>query len=152
MTDVLVRRFLPVPREQVFAAWLDPISQARWMLPGNVTLATIECDPRVGGRFRIVMEHGGSDTEHWGEYLTIEPPSLLSFTWISANTNLLTTIVTIEFHERDDGTELILMHRGLPPAKVEAHEKGWTEILEKAGQTLARGPIETPLCKDVKKC
>jgi uncharacterized protein YndB with AHSA1/START domain len=137
MTDVVVRRFLPIPREQVFAAWLDPVSQAQWMLPGGVTLATIESDPRVGGKFRIVMEHGGSDKEHWGEYLVIEPPSLLSFTWISANTNLLTTIVTVELQQRDDGTQLILTHRGLPPAKVADHEKGWSDIIHKAGQTLA---------------
>lgn len=130
-------RFLPIPREQVFAAWLDPASQAQWMLPGNVTAATIESDPRVGGKFRIVMEHGGDGAEHWGEYLTIEPPSLLSFTWISANTNLLTTTVTIDFLKAEGGTELILTHRGLPPAKVTAHETGWGDIVRKAAEILA---------------
>ena len=137
MTDVVVRRFLPVPREQVFAAWLDPLSQAQWMLPGNVTAATIESDPRVGGRFRIVMEHGGEGVEHWGEYVTIDPPSLLSFTWISAVTDLMTTTVTIELLEADGGTELILTHRGLPPTKAAEHEKGWSDIVRKAGEILA---------------
>jgi uncharacterized protein YndB with AHSA1/START domain len=136
MTDVVVRRFLPLPRERVFAAWLDPASQAQWMLPGDVTTATIESDPRVGGQFRIVMEHGRGNVEHWGEYLTIDPPSLLSFTWISANTNFLPTIVTIELHERDNGTELILTHRGLPPEKLAPHEQGWSDIVRRAGETL----------------
>jgi uncharacterized protein YndB with AHSA1/START domain len=52
-TLVVVRR--PVPRERVFAASLDPASLARWMCPGDVTSATIEVDPRVGGTFRILM-------------------------------------------------------------------------------------------------
>lgn len=140
MTDVVVRRILPLPRAQVFAAWLDPVSQAQWMLPGDVTSATIECDPRVGGTFRIVMEHGRPNGEHWGEYLTIDPPSLLSFTWISVNTNFLPTIVTIEFHEHDSGTELILTHRGLPPEKLAPHEKGWSDIVRKSGEVLAKTP------------
>jgi uncharacterized protein YndB with AHSA1/START domain len=37
-------------------------------------------DPRVGGKFRIVMIEGRERHEHTGEYLAIEPPSRLSFT------------------------------------------------------------------------
>jgi len=37
--------------------------------------------------------------------------------------------VTIEFLERDRGTELILTHRRLPPMQVESHRRGWTDIL-----------------------
>jgi hypothetical protein len=38
-------------------------------------------------------------------------------------------VVTIEFHERGGGTELVLTHRGLPPTEVEGHRKGWSDIL-----------------------
>jgi uncharacterized protein YndB with AHSA1/START domain len=107
------------------------------MCPGDVTSATAEIDPRVGGRFRIVMAHGRGDTDHWGEYLEIEPPSRLSFTWISANTGNLPSIVTIDLHEKDGGTEVVLTHRRLPPGKVESHRKGWTDIVRKLGETLA---------------
>ncbi len=81
---LVVRRQMAVPRERVFEAWLDSESLAHWMRPGNLTHATVTLDPRVGGGFRIVME-GQPDgcVEHHGEYLAIEPPSLLSFTWIS---------------------------------------------------------------------
>ena len=136
MTDVVVRRFIPVPRERAFAAWLNPASLVQWMLPGDVTNANVEADPRVGGAFRIVMEHGGSGADHWGEYVTIDPPSLLSFTWISAATDRLTTAVTIEFHERDGGTELVLTHRGLPPSKVASHQGGWGDIVRKMGESV----------------
>jgi uncharacterized protein YndB with AHSA1/START domain len=133
---LVVRRLIRVPRELVFAAWLDPASLAQWMCPGSVTGATVEVDPRVGGAFRIVM-HGHRDGEHWGEYLIIEPPSLLSFNWISVNTDRKPTLVTVEFHEREAGTEVILTQRLLPPAKLDAHEKGWADILRKLEGHLA---------------
>ncbi len=67
---LVVRRVLAIAREKVFAAWLDPASLAQWMRPGAVSHATVEVDPRVGGKFRIVMHRGrsdGGDVEHWGE-------------------------------------------------------------------------------------
>jgi uncharacterized protein YndB with AHSA1/START domain len=133
---LVVRRLLTAPREAVFAAWLDPASLATWMCPGRDCRATAEADPRVGGAFRIVMAHGRGEVAHWGEYLAIEPPSLLSFTWISANTNHLPTVVRLEFLERDGATELVLTHRRLPPDKLDAHRKGWTDIVEKLGVAL----------------
>jgi uncharacterized protein YndB with AHSA1/START domain len=136
---LVVRRVLPVERERVFAAWLDPASLATWMRPGGMTDAIVDVDPRVGGRFRILMQHGQADYEHQGEYLAIEPPSLLSFTWISAATDLRPTVVTVELHERDDGTELVLTHRRLPPERVDAHRGGWTDILRLLETKLAAG-------------
>jgi uncharacterized protein YndB with AHSA1/START domain len=136
-TEVLVvRRWLPVPRERVFAAWLDPASLAEWMRPGDTIRATVAVDPRVGGEFRIVMSHDHGDHEHRGEYLAIDPPSLLSFTWISSATDDRRTVVTVEFHEHDGGTELILTHRRLPDARIEAHRMGWTDIVRKLDEAL----------------
>ena len=134
---VVVRRLLPVPRERVFAAWVDSASLAQWMRPGQTTDTIVETEPRVGGKFRIVMRHATEDFEHWGEYLAIEPPSLLSFTWISVNTDLQPSVVTIEFFERGTGTELVLTHRRLPPRVVEAHRGGWTDIVRMLEEALA---------------
>jgi uncharacterized protein YndB with AHSA1/START domain len=134
---LVVRRVVAVPREEVFGAWLDPASLREWMRPGDVDRATAEVDPRVGGKFRIVMHHSGRDNAHWGEYLAIEPPSRLSFTWISEHTDLQPTVVTIDFLEKDGGTEVILTHRRLPPKRVDAHRGGWSSILEKLEEALA---------------
>ena len=138
---LVVRRQLAVPRERVFEAWLDSESLAHWMRPGNFTHSTVTVDPRVGGGFRIVMEGrtDGGDYEHRGQYLAIEPPSLLSFTWISNATDHKPTVVTIEFHERGTGTELVLTHRRLAPKAVEAHREGWTDVLRLLEEVLTRG-------------
>ena len=137
---LVVRRQIAVPRERVFEAWLDSESLAHWMRPGDCDHATVTVEPRVGGRFRIVMEgptHGA--VEHVGEYLAIEPPSLLSFSWISEKTDHKPTVVTIEFHERGTGTELVLTHRRLPPHAVEPHRQGWTDVVRLLDEALTRG-------------
>jgi uncharacterized protein YndB with AHSA1/START domain len=141
---LVVRRFIPVPRERVFAAWLDPASLAQWMRPKGTTDATAEVDPRVGGKFRIVMIQGREEFEHTGEYLSIEPPARLSFTWISKATDHKATEVTIEFLDGPGGTELVLTHRRLPSGQVEAHRTGWTDIFRDLEETLQKPSSGSP--------
>jgi uncharacterized protein YndB with AHSA1/START domain len=134
---LVVRRFIPVPRQRVFAAWLDPASLATWMRPTGMTDATAEVDPRVGGRFRIVMTRGQEQYEHTGEYLVIEPPRRLSFTWASQATDHRPTTVTIELSEREGGTELVLTHRQLPSSQVESHRSGWSDVVRELQERLS---------------
>ncbi|MBV8209629.1 MAG: SRPBCC domain-containing protein [Burkholderiaceae bacterium] len=133
---VFVRRVIAVARERVFDAWLDPASLARWMTPCPGWTATARVDPRVGGSFCITMIDRDRATEHSGEYLLIERPSRLSFTWISVHTDDRPTVVTVEFHSHGEGTELVLTHRKLPPAQANAHREGWTEIVRQFTATL----------------
>ena len=131
---LVIRRTIPAPRARVFDAWLDPVKLARFMRPPSVTSATAEVDPRVGGRFRVVMNHERGVADHWGEYLEIDPPSRLSFTWSSSSTDGQPTTVTVELHERaDGGTDLVLTHRGLPDRAVDAHQRGWGAIVRELG-------------------
>lgn len=134
-TTLVVRRTIPVAREDVFAAWLDAASLATWMCPGEAR-STAEVDPRVGGSFRIVMEHGDERVEHTGTYLAIEPPLRVSFTWISPYTDMLPSVVTVELHARGTGTEVVLTHERLPARHVDAHRKGWGDILGKLDAAL----------------
>jgi uncharacterized protein YndB with AHSA1/START domain len=106
-------------------------------VPRKVDHATVEVDARVGGKFRIVMHHSGKDVAHWGEYRVIDPPSLLSFTWISVNTDNRPTLVTVELRERGGNTELTLTHRDLPGDQVDNHRRGWTAIVAELDRTLS---------------
>ena len=49
------------------------------------------------------------------------------------------TVVTIEFHERGAETELVLTHRRLPPAVVDSHRQGWTDIVRLLDEALTSG-------------
>jgi uncharacterized protein YndB with AHSA1/START domain len=135
---LIVRRIIAVPRERVFDAWLDPTRLAAFMRPTAESRATADVDPRVGGRFRIVMSHRGSaaSVEHTGEYLLIERPARLVFTWQSINTDDRPTEVTIEFQEHALGTEVVLTHRRLPLRTSDSHRKGWSAILARLEEEL----------------
>ncbi|HEY2684351.1 MAG TPA: SRPBCC domain-containing protein [Steroidobacteraceae bacterium] len=135
--EVVVRRNMPIARERIFAAWLDPGIMAEFMKMPDCPDSVVEADPRVGGKFRIMMRHGKSGTEHWGEYLEIEPPSRLSFTWISVHTRRESTTVTVELIARGGGTEVILTHRKLPQMH-DGHRGGWTQILGALEAKLSR--------------
>jgi uncharacterized protein YndB with AHSA1/START domain len=126
---LVVRRVIRASREDIFDMWTRADSLRRWMRPPRALGATAESDPRVGGRYRIVM-HGERDYDHHGEYLVVDRPSKLSFTWISEGSDYQTSVVTVELFDRGVGeTELVLTHEQLPPAKVEQHAEGWSEIL-----------------------
>ena len=137
-TPLRIVRLLSASAEEIFDAWVDPESLAVWMCPGSVRRAVVEADPRVGGRFRILMQGPDCDYEHTGEYLVVERPSRLVFTWISEGTQGRPTTVSVEMSPRGEGlTELTLTHEGLPDEKAEAsHRSGWGGILEKLGTAL----------------
>ena len=134
---LVLRKLIPASREEVFAAWSDPAGMRHWMCPGDTQTAEAQIDFRVGGSFHILMKGGKDDTDHTGEYQVIEPPSKLSFTWISKSTESKATLVTIELFERGDQTELILTHERLPSAeRVRQHKGGWSQIADRLAQYL----------------
>lgn len=136
---LVVRKIIPAPREEVFAAWLDPGSIRHWMCPRQILEAAAEIDARVGGSFRIVMKEREHAFEHTGEYRVIDPPSKLVFTWISKSTDLRPTLVTVEFLPRGDQCELVLTHERLPsPEALRRHEGGWTQIVDKLAGHIER--------------
>ena len=128
---VVVRRTIAAPAEDIFDAWLDPEALAEWMRPGTIrsTVATVE--PRVGGRYHIVMKgDSGTVTPHSGVYRVIDRPRKLVFTWQSPHTGPDETLVTVDFRKAGKGTEVIVTHEKLPEEARAAHTRGWTSGLE----------------------
>lgn len=125
---LVVHRVLPAPPEDVFAAWTNPDSLARWMSPFSQAEASL--DLRVGGAFRIVMKGLGQEIEHVGEYREIDPPRRLVFTWRSAYTGATPSVVTVDLRPNGDRTEMTLTHAQLPPDQIEPHRGGWGSILD----------------------
>jgi uncharacterized protein YndB with AHSA1/START domain len=133
-----ITRMLPAKPQEVFAAWIDPDCARHWMAPGSMTVAELEMDPRPGGTFRLVMRGEQGEITHTGVYREVDPPRRLVFTWKSPATLGSETIVTVEFHERGDATELILTHEELPDEPTaDRHRGGWTSIAEKLALYLA---------------
>ena len=140
----ITRRFA-APPERVFDAWIEPEALKEWFGPGEVTTPIAETDPRPGGHYALEMRSpAGSIYRIEGEYLTVERPDRLVFTWFwkQGDTGLLADhemLVTIELQPADGGTELTLTHEGLPGANaVEDHGRGWTGALDNLQEVLSR--------------
>lgn len=129
--SVVVRKTLIASRKRIFEAWCRPELMAQWFFPAPAWRAEVTADVRAHGRYRIAMHDpsGGVHVQE-GVYLEIQPVSRLVFTWTCAELGVADSLVTVEFAERGDVTELILTHE-LPdqPTLLREHEGGWIGCL-----------------------
>ena len=130
--SLIVERTFPAAREKVFRAWIDPALMLKWFAPVGMTPFGIEADARVGGNYRIGMrERDGSTVIVTGTYLEVTPPTRLVFTWAWQSDPGDSSVVTVEFIERQNATHIVLTHtRITDPAHVESHRYGWEGCLD----------------------
>jgi uncharacterized protein YndB with AHSA1/START domain len=133
-SELRIERMIPASIEDVFAAWTDPNEIAQWFSPTG--LARVEADVRIRGTFRLTMLGEGVRIDHEGEYLAIEPPRLLSFTWRSPYTEGVDSRVTVTLEPDGDATRLLLVHDRLPDQAAESHRGGWESILGRLVATV----------------
>ena len=135
---VVVRRRMPAPREVVYQAWIDPDGIREWMCPGDVVSAEASLDVRVGGFFRIVMRTKDRIHEHTGTYQVVDPPKKLAFTWSGLENPTEITLVSVEFLERDEESELVITHERFTKSDVaQRYQMGWGTIAQKFADYLA---------------
>ena len=126
-----ITRHYPAPVDAVFRAWTDPAQLAQWWGPEGVTVPHCDLDVRVGGRWRTCMAMPDGN-EMWveGIYREIIEPDRLVFTWSwdqEDGSRGLETIVSVEFEEKDGGTEMRLMQSLFEDAEAcRLHSEGWT--------------------------
>lgn len=128
--ELTVTRRIAAPAKRIFDAWLDPKMLARFMTPGEgMTVPHAATDPKVGGKFRIVMQRGDQEIPHEGVYKEIDPYGRLAFTWKSPFSNGDST-VTLTLGEVAGGTDVTLHHvRFASEESRDNHMKGWGAIL-----------------------
>jgi uncharacterized protein YndB with AHSA1/START domain len=129
----IVRRY-PVAPEKVWRAWTDPQALVRWFGPGepdSVTLA--EIDLRVGGSYHVVFHTpDGEDHDVSGEYLEVDAPRRLVFSWAWKSTPERISRVALDLRAVAGGTELSFLHdRFFDLAARDNHERGWMPTSDK---------------------
>jgi uncharacterized protein YndB with AHSA1/START domain len=131
--EVSVR--IDAPPEIVFPYFTDPERYVLWM--GSE--AVIEASP--GGTYRVRMRDG---VEAAGQFVEVEPPSRVVFTWGWTGDPLVgpgSTLVEITLTPAgDSSTEVLLRHSGLPgAAQAEHHEQGWRVYLTRLSVAVSGG-------------
>ena len=133
-----IRRRLAASCEEVFDAWLDAEAMQEWMRPGPVTRCQVMLDPRVGGTFRILMDAHDTQIVNTGEFLVLQRPATLQFTWVSSRWEYQETLITVELYPHGADCELVLTHERFPADNsAEQLMTGWTQMLERLGRQFS---------------
>ncbi len=137
--SVTIVRTIAASRETLYAAWTEPDRMRRWFA------TVVDADVRVGGRYSIELhEADGTVNGFTGEYLDLEPPSRIAFTFShhsrTAEHRISDEKVMVTFSALDPGrTEVTVTNSWTGPEAgpsdyeaVQAGFEEWINRLEKA--------------------
>ncbi len=147
---VRICKFLRVPPERAYDAWLKPDTLRQWWgADVNMPCTICEVDATVGGSYRMGMLNpkAGPDAPDepesfvvHGHYKKLERPSRIVFSWQweYQGPDAAVSEVTLDFfesqHEGKPATELVLTHAKLPDAPTRSdHCSGWMGCLRNLG-------------------
>jgi uncharacterized protein YndB with AHSA1/START domain len=135
----ITRRFEASP-ERVFDAWLNPEIARQWLFTSpdtNIANRRVEIDARVGGKWLMTNPCDGMEIEGIGEYLEIDRPRRLVFTFAIPMFGPDVDRLVVEIVPDGDGCTLTLTHELLPPDFHSATASGWGKMFDRLAETLA---------------
>ena len=132
-----VERVLPARPETVYDAWLDERSLREFMCPAPGQASEVAVDPRVGGRLRVVMTFPDHQTEITGEFVALDRPERLTFTWRSDAGEPDSIVTVLLAPHGEDQTHITIIHSRAQPTFVSGYRTGWTSIADRLADRLA---------------
>lgn len=142
MPQAKVTQRFEASAERVYEAWLDPAAIGRWMFGPALRdeeVLGIDLDPRVGGRFSFRVKRGDLEIDHVGEYLALERPRRLVFSWGVRQDDSAPSRVIVEIAPLEQGSEVTLLHELSPGWEdfVERSARAWSKMLGALASHLA---------------
>ena len=132
----VTRRF-DVSPEAVFDAWTDQALVARWLFTGPTSEAhETTLDVRVGGAWKITDRREGVDYTALGEYLAVDRPRRLAFTFGMPQFSPEFGRVIVTFEADGGGCRMTLRQELLPPELHAGTIEGWEKMLDGLGGIL----------------
>lgn len=121
--------------ETIFDFFTEPDRMIQWMC------RSAELDPRPGGVFRCDINDNAVAA---GEYLAVEPPGRIVFSWGWEGENAVTepgtSKVEVLLEAAGEETNLRLIHTDLATAEsAEKHSHGWRHYLDRLAISAAGG-------------
>src|ERR1035441_9377877 len=138
---------IAAPPERVFQALTDPRQLMQWWGQKGMYHGTDwKGDVRPGGKWRCegVSDVDGAPYHVGGEYVEVDPPRLVSYTWVASFSGPLQTLVRWELESSADGTLVRLRHSGFAGAEaaVQGHYQGWQRVIGWMPAFVERGETE----------
>ena len=134
-----IRRVMPAEPEVVFDEWLDPESLAEWMCPRPSRCVAVTVEPRIGGSVRFDVDNLGASLLITGQFLAIDRPRHLRFTWTNSDWPDPTTVslVNVAFEPfGDDQTIMSIEHSLIPPERFDDFQNGWAGVCDQLAAHL----------------
>lgn len=134
--ELVITRTINGPARLVFEAWTKAELLQQWWVPKSFGLSLLACeaDVRVGGKYRLVFSHRGSEPmTFFGTYLEVTPHSRLA--WSNEEAGDAGQITTVTFQEQA-GKTLVVLHElypskeALDAARASGVEAGTLETFE----------------------
>ena len=128
------------PKEKVFKAWTTPESLKKWfMADEGVIVKDAEVNLHVQGTYFIKVVFPGFDpTPIEGEFIKVEIPSALEYSWTTPVLNGRITKVDVVFLDQEQGSKILLSHGEFEnEAEMKLHLDGWVGCLGKLHELLA---------------
>jgi uncharacterized protein YndB with AHSA1/START domain len=149
-------RVFRAPRGEVFGAFIERDAILSWWAPKGWHAPHVEMDVRIGGRYRFGMRSEDDPALMYvhGEYLVIDPPHELKFTYVCESGGAgerwheyaligVVTVVTLRFRDLGNATEVFIRHEGFPTEPgAEQHRHGWSSNWECLEEYLIRGTVK----------
>jgi uncharacterized protein YndB with AHSA1/START domain len=141
--ELVITRTINGPARLVFEAWTKPELLKQWWVPKSygLTLISCEADVRVGGSYRLVFSHQGSEPMAFhGRYLEVTPCTRL--VWTNEEGGDAGQVTTVTFEERA-GKTLVVLHElypskaALDAARASGVEPGTLETFEQLDEFIA---------------
>jgi uncharacterized protein YndB with AHSA1/START domain len=126
---------------RVYDAFLDAPTAAKFLFrtPAG-EMVRQEVDARVGGFYAFTERRGGEDVLHTGEYLELERPRRIVFTFSVPKYSSAVSTVAIAIVPQGAGCEVTLTNSGVPAEWAEPTGAGWEMILAKAAALIECDP------------
>lgn len=147
-----VTQHVNAPRSAVYRALLDAEAVAKWRVPNGLTSQVHEFDARVGGRFRVSLTYGEAEgtgkseprtDTYQGRFARLEPEKEVVevFEFESADPAFRGTMtMTTTLVDADGGTDVVVVHDGIPDAVPAAdNELGTRMALAHLAELVERG-------------
>lgn len=105
-TVLQITRVFDAPPARVFDAWLNREEWEAWIGPAGVSCEVPLLEPRVDGRYRVIMNlSGGKMLPVAGVLRSIDKPRRLVFTWGREGDDERHSLITITFKDLGGKTE-----------------------------------------------
>ena len=115
---------------RLFACFTQPELLNQWHAPSELMTIESEVNLTVGGNYRISMtDPEGKTHTAVGVFKDIDEPSKLVYSWSWEDSEDPDTMVTVEFKQVGQQTEVTLTHINFPNNEAASHHsQGWSGI------------------------